>query len=336
MKILPPYLLFLGNTKDPLSVKTSRGVAEWRPEKCLGQISMPGCEVTLGLPEINFKQAADKGAKTFILGLANRGGVIAPEWLPYLRQALEHGMDIANGLHKKVADIPEIKQLADQLGRQIFDVRHPTVDLSVGTGQKRRGKRILAVGTDCSVGKMYTTLALEREMNAREMDVDFRATGQTGILIDGDGISVDAVVADFISGAVEALAPDNSDDHWDVIEGQGSLFHPSYAGVSLGLLHGAQADVLILCHEVNRTHMRGLPHQELPDMQNCINANLGGARLTNPDVILGGISVNSSALNEQEAETYCRLMAETYGVPCVDPLRQGMTSVVDFILSKKG
>ena len=336
MKISSPYLLFLGDSKDPLSVKTSRGVAEWRPEKCVGQISMTGCEVSLGLPEINFEQAKEKGAKTFILGLANRGGVIAPEWIPYLRQALEHGMDIASGLHRKLADIPEIKQLADQLGRQIFDVRHPTADLAVGTGKARKGKRILAVGTDCSVGKMYTTLALEREMKARGLKTDFRATGQTGILIDGAGISVDAVVSDFISGAVEALAPDNDEDHWDVIEGQGSLFHPSFAGVSLGLLHGAQADVLILCHEVGRSHMRGLPHQPLPDIQKCINANLGGARLTNDQVILGAISVNSSALSEQEATRYCQDMSQTYGVPCVDPLRGGMASVVDFILSAKG
>ncbi|MCF8475148.1 MAG: DUF1611 domain-containing protein [Emcibacter sp.] len=336
MKILSPYLLFLGDTKDPLSVKTSRGIAQWRPERTVGQISMPGCEVTLNLPELDFETAVQMGAKTFILGLANAGGVISEDWLPYLRQALENGMDIASGLHNKVADIPEIKQLADRLGRHIFDVRHPTQTLSVGNGKKRSGKRILAVGTDCSVGKMYTTLALEQEMKARGLNADFRATGQTGILIDGRGISVDAVVADFISGAVEALAPDNSEDHWDIIEGQGSLFHPSYAGVSLGLLHGAQADVLILCHEVGRKHIRGLPHQPLPHMQACINANLGGARLTNKQAMLGGIALNSSALNEQEARDYCQKMSDTYQVPCVDPLRHGTKTIVDFILSQRG
>lgn len=336
MEILPPYLLFLGDTRDPLSIKTSRGIAEWRPEKCLGQLSMPECEVTIGLPEINFEQAVQRGAKTFILGLANSGGVIAPAWLPYLKQALEHGMDIASGLHNKVADIPEIKQLADRLGRQIFDLRHPAVDLSVGTGKKRGGNRILTVGTDCSVGKMYTTLALELEMTAQGLNVDFRATGQTGILISGAGISVDAVVADFISGAVEALTPDNREDHWDVIEGQGSLFNPSFAGVSLGLLHGAQADILILCHQVGRPHMRGLPHQSLPELQTCIKANLEAASLTNPDVILGGISLNSSSLDEQDAKIYCQELSQKYSVPCVDPLRHGVTSIVDYIRAKKG
>lgn len=333
MEILPPYLLFLGQGTDPLSIKTSRGIAQWQPEKCIGQISMPGCGVTLGLEEIDFAQAASRGAKTFILGLANHGGVIDNDWLPYLRQALEHGMDIASGLHKKVADIAEIKQLADKLGRQIFDVRHPTGDLKTGTGLKRTGKRILAVGTDCSVGKMYTTLALTREMKEQGFEVDFRATGQTGILIDGRGISVDAVVADFISGAVEALAPDNRADHWDVIEGQGSLFHPAFAGVSLGLLHGAQADILIVCHEVERDHMRGLPHQPMPGMEQTIKVNLAAASLTNSNVIMGGISLNSSALNEEEAEAYCREMSEIYKVPCVDPLRHGIKPLVEFIRS---
>jgi len=310
MEISPPYLLFLGASTDPLSVKTSRGIAEWRPEKCVGQMSMPGCAVSLGLPELDFEAAVARGAKTFILGLANRGGVIAPEWMPYLKQALMHGMDIASGMHRKIADISEIKKLADQLGRQIFDVRHPTIELDIGSGKKRRGKRILAVGTDCSVGKMYSTLALEREMRARGLDVDFRATGQTGILIDGAGISVDAVVADFISGAVETLAPENGEDHWDIIEGQG--------------------------HEAGREHMRGLAHHSLPDIQNCINANLDAARLTNPNVILAGLAVNSSSLDQQDADDYCRTMTDTYGVPCVDPLRHGMASVVDVILSKQG
>jgi len=336
MNILAPYLLFLGDITDPLSAKTSRGIAQWRPEKCIGQVSMPGCEVSLDLPEINFQEAGEKGAKTFVLGLANSGGVIAESWMPYIREALENGMDIASGLHKKVADLTEIKQLADKLGRQIFDVRHPTVDLNVGNGVKRQGKRILAVGTDCSVGKMYTSLALENELRSRGQKVDFRATGQTGILISGQGVSVDAVVGDFLSGSVEYLSPDNDPDHWDVIEGQGSLFHPSFAGVSLGLLHGAQADVLILCHEVGRPHMRALPHQPIVSLEDCLEANLRAARLTNSDVILGGVSINSSVLNDQEAQNYCQEQSEKFGVPCVDPMRHGMTPIVDFILSKKG
>ncbi|WP_417319943.1 N-acetyltransferase DgcN [Emcibacter sp.] len=331
MQIESPYLLFLGDVRDPLSVKTSRGIAQWRPEKCIGQFRMPGCEISLGFPDMTIAEAAEKGAKTFILGLANAGGHISESWMSCIREALENGMDVANGLHQKLADIPEIKSLAEEKGRQIFDVRHSSQKLAVGTGIRRKGKRLLTVGTDCSVGKMYTSLALEKKMSARGMKADFRATGQTGILVAGSGLSVDAVVADFISGAAEFLSPDNEEDHWDIVEGQGSLFHPSYAGVSLGLLHGAQPDIVVLCHEMGRQHMRGLPHQPVPGIGDCIQANLRAASLTNPWVRLGGISVNTSGYDAVKARNYMNELAGTFDVPCVDPLRDGVSEIVDFI-----
>lgn len=331
MEIESPYLLFLGDVRDPLSVKTSRGIAQWRPEKCIGQLRMPGCDVSLGFSDMTIAEAAEKGAKTFILGLANAGGKISESWLSCIREALENGMDVANGLHQKLADMPEIMALAEQNGCRVFDVRHSSQPLAVGTGLRRPGKRLLTVGTDCSVGKMYTSLALEKEMADRGMNVDFRATGQTGILVSGSGLSVDAVVADFISGAAEYLSPANDDDHWDILEGQGSLFHPSYAGVSLGLLHGAQADILVLCHEMGRRHMRGLPHQPMPMVGDCIEANLRAASLTNPGVKLGGIAVNSSGYDEIKAANYMDELSRSFGVPCVDPLRSGVKDIVDFI-----
>ena len=134
---------------------------------------------------------------------------------------------------------------------------------------------LLTVGTDCSIGKMYTALALERSMRKRGLAADFRATGQTGILIANGGIPVDAVIADFISGAAELISPARNDGGWDLIEGQGSLFHASYAGVSLGLLHGSQPDALVMCHEPTRTHMRGLPDAPLPDIKTCRTCHLG-------------------------------------------------------------
>ena len=148
---------------------------------------------------------------------------------------------------------------------------------------------------------MYTALAIERELQSRGLHATFRATGQTGILIAGSGIAIDAVVADFISGAVEAIAPSNDHDHWDIIEGQGSLFHPSFAGVSLGLLHGSQADALVLCHEPTRTHMRNLPEYPIPGLQECIERNLEAARLTNPKARFVGASINTKALDEVQA-----------------------------------
>ncbi len=175
---------------------------------------------------------------------------------------------------------------------------------------------------------MYTTLALEREMKARGLHCDFRATGQTGILIAGSGVSIDAVVSDFVAGAVETITPANAADHWDLIEGQGSLFHPSYAGVTLALIHGAQADALVLCHEPGRPHMRGLPHYRLPDVDRCMEANLAAARLTNPRARFVGISLNTSHMSASAAGAALRRMAARYGLPCVDPSRIGVGPIV--------
>jgi uncharacterized NAD-dependent epimerase/dehydratase family protein len=266
-----------------------------------------------------------------IVGVANRGGVINEIWLPTLLEALDRGMDLASGLHRKLADVPALADRARMLGRSLFDVRHPSRDFAVATGARRPGKRLLAVGTDCSIGKMYTTLALEQEMRRRGMKADFRATGQTGIFIAGDGVSIDAVVADFISGAVEWLSPANDPDHWDLVEGQGSLFHPSYAGVSLGLLHGAQPDLLVMCHEPGRPHMRGLPHYRLPHLGASVEANLSAARLTNPDVKLLGFSLNTSLLDAGAAERALRDVEDQFGLPAVDPLRTGVAKLVDAI-----
>ena len=324
-----PYLMFLGDAKDQLAAKTAAGVAHWRPEICLGQLRLEGCKADLGLPDMSLEAAREAGVRTLVIGVANRGGVISESWMAVLEQALRLGFDLASGLHNKLTDVPRLAELAAAEGRQLFDVRHPSQTFEVGSGKKRGGKRLLAVGTDCSVGKMYATLALEREMRARGMAADFRATGQTGIFIVGDGVSVDAVVADFISGAVEWLSPDNAPDHWDLVEGQGSLFHASFAGVSMGLLHGAQPDALVLCHEPTRQHMRGLPHYPLPELEACIEANLVAARLTNPEVVCIGAAINTAALEPAAAEALLAETADRLGMPVVDPVRSGVGALVD-------
>ena len=239
MTIRTPYLLFIGDAPDQLAAKTADGIAFWRPDISLGQLRLPGCKADLRLPDMTVEEAAAAGVKTIIVGTTNRGGVLGEGWEGLLVRAMELGMDLASGLHHRLTDIPALRDAAARHGRQIADVRHPTREFAVGTGIKRPGKRLLTVGTDCSIGKMFTALALEKEMRARGFNADFRATGQTGIFIAGDGVSIDAVVSDFVSGAVEWLCPANDPDHWDLIEGQGSLFHASYAGVTLGLIHGA-------------------------------------------------------------------------------------------------
>lgn len=329
MAILHPYLLFIGDAQDQLAAKTAQGVVQWRPDWCLGQLRLPGCRADLGLPDMTAEEAAAKGARTLVVGVATRGGYLAEHWVPVLAWALELGLDLASGLHRRLADEPGLRQAAARFGRRLFDVRQPGREFAVGNGVKRSGKRLLTVGTDCSIGKMYTALALEKEMRSRGLKVDFRATGQTGILIAGEGVSVDAVVADFISGAVEWLTPANDPDHWDVIEGQGSLFHASYAGVSLGLLHGAQPDVLVMCHEPTRRHMRGLPGFPLPSLDECIAANLAAARLTNPAARCAGIAVNTSAQDPAAARAELAATAERCGLPAVDPLRTGVGAIVD-------
>jgi uncharacterized NAD-dependent epimerase/dehydratase family protein len=329
MVINKPYLLFLGDAPDQLAAKTAEGVAYWSRSDCVGQMRLPGCKADLQLPELTIAEASKLGALTLLIGVANRGGMLSELWMPHLREALETGMDIANGLHNRLADVHELVELAAYKGRKLFDVRHTSVTFDVANGKKRSGKRLLTIGTDCSVGKMYASLAIEQEMKRRVIIGRFRATGQTGILIAGGGVSVDAVIADFISGAVEALSPDQESDHWDIIEGQGSLFHPSYAGVSLGLLHGAQPDVLVLCHEPTREHMRGLPEYPLPSIEDCIAANEAAARLTNPSATCIGISLNTAALDEAEAMD---ILAETearIGLPCVDAVRTGVARLVD-------
>jgi uncharacterized NAD-dependent epimerase/dehydratase family protein len=329
MPIEHPYLLFLGDAPDQLAAKVAQGIKDWRPDWCLGQIRLNGCNADLGLEDLSLGAAVERGAKTVIVGVANRGGVISEGWIDVLEKALELGMDVAAGLHNRLADVPKLAATAERHGRRLHDVRHPTETFAVANGNKRSGKRLLAVGTDCSCGKMYTALALEKEMRARGMKADFRATGQTGILIAGEGVSVDAVVADFISGAVEAITPDNDPDHWDLIEGQGSLFHASFAGVSLGLLHGAQPDALVLCHEPTRTHMRGLPDYALPSLTDCLQTNLAAARLTNPDVRFVGVAVNTSAMAADEAKAYLAGVEKEMGLPSVDPYRHGVAPIVD-------
>ena len=324
-----PYLLFLGDARDPLAIKGCTGVTIWRPEKAAAQLRLAGCSEDLGLPDMTPAEAAAAGCRTMLVGVANAGGFVPQGWVPTIVAALEAGLDVMAGMHRRLADIPEVAAAARGHGRRLFDVRQPTREFEVGKGTPRQGRRVLTVGTDCSLGKMFTSLAIEKEMRRRGLKASFRATGQSGIFIAGEGVAVDGVVADFISGCIEWLCPANEADHWDVIEGQGSLFHPSFAGVSLGLLHGAQADALVMCHEPGRPHMRGLPGRPLPSLEECIEANESAGRLTNPAVATVGITANTSAMAEDEALAWLEATSKRLALPCCDPLRTGVDAIVD-------
>ncbi len=329
MSLAQPYLLFLGDAPDALAAKVAQGIRDWRPEASVGQIRLPGCNADMKLPDMTVSEARAAGAKTLVIGVANRGGVIAGSWKKVLVEALDAGMDVAAGLHTLLRDQRELVEAAKRNGRTLHDVRLPTAKYPIADGRKRPGKRLLAVGTDCSCGKMYTMLALEKAMHERGMKANFRATGQTGILIDGSGVPLDAVVADFMAGAVEVLTPANDPDHWDLIEGQGSIFHPSYSGVTMALIHGGQPDALVLCHEPTRRHLRGLPHYPLSSLERLRDLTLDLARIVNPECRVTGCAINTAALADADAEAYLADTEKRLGLPCVDPFRHGAGRLVD-------
>ena len=327
--IQTPYLLFLGDAPDQLAAKVAQGIKDWRPENAVGQFRMEGCGADVGIKDLTLAEAKEAGAKTLVIGVANRGGVISDAWKAILVEALTMGFDIASGLHNLLRDEDELMAAARVNGQTLFDVRIPSVAYPIANGVKRTGKRVLAVGTDCSAGKMYTALCMDAEMRKRGMKSTFRPTGQTGILITGGGVPLDAVIADFMAGAVEYLTPNNDADHWDHIEGQGSLFHASYSGVTMALIHGGQPDALVLAHEPTRTHMRGLPTYTLPTLEELRDLSLQIARVVNPACQVIGISVNTQNMAENEAKAYLAEVESRMGLPTTDPFRFGAERLVD-------
>ncbi len=331
VKLNAPYLILIGDLTDATYAKTGFGIVDWRPDLVVGQLRFAGCTVDMGVPDLSVAEAVDAGAKSLLIGVAPVGGVVPDNWWASIEEAALAGLDIICGLHFKLADFPRIVAAAENSGARLIDVRTPPANLPVGTGIKRRGKRVLMVGTDCAIGKKYSALALDKSMRDAGMNSTFRATGQTGIMLAGEGIPIDSVVADFISGAAEMISPDNDEDHWDVIEGQGSLFHPGYSGVSLGLLHGSQPDAFVLCHEATRTVISGWEHYPLPSIKDCIEQHVMIGSRTNPGIRCVGISVNTSNLPAKDRMEYLAKLSLETGLPCVDPLIDGCGAIVEHI-----
>jgi uncharacterized NAD-dependent epimerase/dehydratase family protein len=331
-----PYLLFLGDTTEPGYAKTAFGLRDWAADRCVGEWSCEGATVTTGLPRLSPKEARARGARALVIGVANVGGMIADSWMPALLDALDSGLDIVSGMHTKLNDTPQLKSAAERRGRRLIDVRTPPAQIPIASGRKRTGQRVLTVGTDCALGKKYTALALARAFKERGVDADFRATGQTGIMISGRGVPMDAVVADFAAGAAEMLSPDAPAQHWDVIEGQGSLFHPAYAGVSLALLHGSQPDVIVVCHQPGRTRMLGTDYA-MPSLPETIDLNLRIGGRTNPAIRCAGVSLDTSRLELGAAHRMLADLSAQLGLPAADPVRGGAAfeQLVESCLSPK-
>jgi uncharacterized NAD-dependent epimerase/dehydratase family protein len=336
VQLQAPYLVLIGQQDDPTYAKTGLGIVQWRPELVAGQLRFEGCEVDLGVPDMTVEEAIVHGVRSLVIGVAPVGGDIPESWWEIIEQAASAGLDIVAGLHIKLNDRHSLVTIAKESGARLVDVRTPPKNIPVGTGIKRSGRRVLMVGTDCAIGKKYTALALHQSMAEAGMNATFRATGQTGIMIAGEGMPIDCVIADFISGAAEVLSPDNSPDHWDVIEGQGSLFHPGYSGVSLGLLHGSQPDAFVVCHDATRTKVSGWEHYSLPSIAECIDLHVQAGKRTNPAIRCVGISVNTSALKGSARSDYLADLQTRHGLPCVDPLIDGCGAIAAYIQDNFG
>ncbi len=329
-----PYLIFLADIQEVVDAKTGAGLVQWCPEKVMGQLRFDDCLVDLGVPDLSIVEARAQGVKSIVIGVAPTGGQISQSWIQLLSEAAAAGLDVVSGLHCRLEEFPRLVAAAKSSGAHLVNVRTPADNLPIGTGEKRSGRRLLTVGTDCAIGKKYSALSITQCMKARGISADFRATGQTGIMIAGQGVPIDTVVADFVAGAAEVLSPANAEDHWDIIEGQGSLFNPSYAGVSLGLLHGSQPDAIVVCHDPTREVIDTARHLPLPSVAECIDLHLRFARLTNPNVCCVGVSVNTSGLDAERRVSYLAELSAELGLPCVDPIQDGCDAIVDKIFAE--
>lgn len=323
-----PYVVFVGDVRERTFAKTGLGLVQWQGDKCVGQIRMSEAAVDLGIPEVTIDQAVKTGARSFIIGAAPIGGALPQSWIGVLSDAARAGLDIISGYHTKLSDFAQLRDIAKESGARLVDVRQPPSNLPIATGRKRTGLRLLTVGTDCALGKKYTALQLALDMRSAGLDAAFRATGQTGIMIAGGGIPMDAVKSDFVAGAAEILSPDNKPDHWDIIEGQGALRHPAYGAVSHGLLVGSQPDAIVVCHQAHRTHVNGWPDFKIPTIGDTIKLNLEIGKLTNPQIRCVGVSVNTSELNADARTDYLAELSNVYDLPCVDPLAGGADAIV--------
>lgn len=329
IELRAPYLLFIGDECRPSYAKTAQGIADWRPELCVGQLRLRDDALSVGLDDMSIQEAANADAKSLVIGTALVGGSVPDAWLQTLCDAAAQGMDIVAGLHTPLTSIERLVAAAKSGDSKLIDVRTPPPGIPVGTGKRRSGQRLLTVGTDCALGKKYTALCLERDLRASGRQATFRASGQTGIMLAGEGIPIDCIVSDFVSGAAELLSPDNDDSHWDVIEGQGGLLHPGYGAVSHGLLVGSQADAFVVCHEAHRTHISGWPDFAVPSIADVITHTIAIGSLTNSDIRCAGISVNTSALSDADCESYLTELEARYALPCVDAMRHGTHRIVE-------
>jgi uncharacterized NAD-dependent epimerase/dehydratase family protein len=341
----PRFLIVADGDFSPMTSKTANSVIRYLPERTVGVLDRGHAGKTvqdvLGfggtIPVVgSMREGLALGPTAVLIGIAPKGGRMPAEWRGWLAEALDHGCDLWSGLHTFLADDPLLAEKARRSGRRIFDLRRPPVDLPIASGLAKTVEPlvVLAVGTDCNVGKMTAQLQLTRRLNERGIRTRFVATGQTGIMIEGWGIAVDAVVADFIAGAAERLVLEASKEA-DVVlvEGQGSINHPGYSGVTLGLLHGSCPDALILCHQSTREYIGDYREEawlRIPPLTEYVRLYEAIGSAVHPTRVIG-ISLNTYDLGETEARRACEAAARDTGLPATDPVRFDPGPLVDAV-----
>ncbi len=345
----PRFLIVADGDFAPMTSKTANSVIRYLPDRTVGVLDRQQAGKTVqdvlgcggAIPILgSMREGLALGPTAVLIGIAPQGGRMPPEWRAWLAEALEHGCDLWSGLHTFLSDDPLLVEKAGTHGRKIFDLRRPPADLPIASGAAKTVEPlvVLTVGTDCNVGKMTAQLQLTRQLNARGVRTRFVATGQTGIMIEGWGIAVDAVVADFIAGAAERLVLEGAKDA-DVIlvEGQGSINHPGYSGVTLGLLHGSCPDAMILCHQSTREYIgdyRQAAWLRIPPLTEYIKLYETVGSAVHPTKVIG-ISLNTYDMTEAEARQACETAARETGLPATDPVRFDSAPLVDAIVNAR-
>jgi uncharacterized NAD-dependent epimerase/dehydratase family protein len=343
--VTPPpekrYLILAeGHSNDPHYGKTARGVIRYSPHPTVALLdSARSGETQEGIPIVGaVKDALCFNPTTALVGVATQGGRFPPAWRELLKASIRQGLDIENGLHELLTDDPELVELAARHGVELRDLRKPPGDLSVPTGENLEldAQVVLTVGSDCAIGKMTVSLELDREAARRGVRSVFVPTGQTGIAIAGWGISVDAVVSDFLAGAAERLVVEGAsrgDLLW--VEGQGALLHPAYSGVTLGLIHGCAPQLYVLCHRAGATVIDGYPDHSLPSLGELVELH-ERASLTRRPARVACVALNTAALEPAKARAAIAAAEEETRLPADDPVRFGADKLADSVFAALG
>lgn len=341
----PRHLILADGDFGPMTSKTANSVIRYQSDRVVAVLDRSKAGRTVqdvlgfggSIPVVaSMAEGLALGANSVLVGIAPAGGRLPEAWREWLREALAGGCDIVSGLHTFLGDDPVLAEEARRNGRTITDIRKPPTDLPIASGLARDLEPliVLTVGTDCNVGKMTAQLQLIRELRERGMRTNFVPTGQTGIMIEGWGIGIDAVVADFIAGAAEQITVRGADGADIVlVEGQGSINHPGYSGVTVGLLHGSCPDVMILCHQASRKYIgdyRQASWLRLPPLSEYVRAYESLAGMVSPSKVIG-IALNTYDLSEEEAREACRKATEETGLPATDPVRFDSAPLIDAI-----